>query len=58
MQYSSFLVRCWIQPESRTSFQVEHVQSGEQFRTASLQEAMAWLESATKKWQNQQHEES
>ena len=43
---TSFLVRCLIRPGSDPAdlYQVEHVQSEEQFRTAVWEEVRAWME--------------
>jgi len=45
--YSSFLIRCWrIQDPSqgeRSVFDVEHIQTGNRQRVASLNEATEWM---------------
>ncbi len=50
MVYSSFLVRCWLQGgtgqiQPGLTFLVEHFQTGGHIRTASLTDALAWIES-------------
>ena len=48
--YSSFVVRYWVirdQPlGERTVLDVEHVQTGDRLRAASLAEAYEWMEAA------------
>ena len=45
--YNSFLVRCWLirsAPEGeRSVLDIEHIQTGEHFRPASLSEAEGWM---------------
>ena len=45
---SSFLIRCLLNsPEDRTSgkpFSIQHVQTGAEFRAATLAEVMQWIE--------------
>lgn len=42
--YSSFLIRCWGLSNGKRRIKVQHVQSGEWTRTASLSEAVSWME--------------
>jgi hypothetical protein len=44
--YSSYLLRCWRSGEEGEveSVRLQHIQSGEVIRVASLKEALAWLE--------------
>jgi hypothetical protein len=44
--YSSFLLRCWCSKAlgGAESFKLEHIQSGEIVRVASLKEALEWVE--------------
>lgn len=48
-RYSSFLIRCWTERgdagEQGARYAAQHSQSGDEFRTASLQELFLWLES-------------
>lgn len=45
--YNSFLVRCWLirsAPEGeRSVLDIEHIQTGEHFRPATLAEAEGWM---------------
>ena len=45
--YNSFLVRCWSTRSAadgeRSVFDIEHIQTGEHFRPASLSEAEDWM---------------
>ncbi len=45
--YRSFLVRCWLikdhSGDERSVFDVEHIQSGERTKAATLQEAEQWM---------------
>ncbi len=45
--YSSFLIRCWLLPDSSQGeqcvFNIEHVQSGERRRAERLIEAEEWM---------------
>ncbi len=47
-RYSSFLIRCWTERgdagEQGARYAAQHSQSGDEFRTASLQELFRWLE--------------
>lgn len=45
--YSSFLLRCWLNRDGSpaATYAIEHVQSGEQFRAASLAEVIDWIQS-------------
>lgn len=48
--YSSFLIRCWTKREgAEPKYVIEHVQSGQQFRTSRLGEACAWIESVSER---------
>lgn len=54
MVYGSFLIRCWLPVETEVAsssgtFFVEHVQTGEQFRTHSLEEAVGWIRQTARK---------
>jgi hypothetical protein len=46
-RYGSFLVRCWLIEETlqdiRSVIDVEHIQSGERMRVASIGEAEQWM---------------
>ena len=42
-RYGAFLVRCWHRPDDTWRVVIEHVQSGERARLASVAEAAAWL---------------
>ena len=45
--YNSFLVRCWLIRSAadgeRSVLDIEHIQTGEHFRPASLSEAEDWM---------------
>jgi hypothetical protein len=45
--YNSFLLRCWLirsAPEGeRSVLDIEHIQTGEHFRPATLVEAEGWM---------------
>ena len=45
--YNSFLVRCWLIRSAadgeRSVLDIEHIQTGEHFRPASLSEAEGWM---------------
>ena len=43
-RYSSFLIRTWGFENGKQRIEIEHIQSGECTRTASLDAAIAWLE--------------
>jgi hypothetical protein len=43
LQQSSFLLRCWSRNGTHERIQVEHIQSGEQFVTSSVAEAIEWI---------------
>lgn len=42
--YSSFLIRTWGFEDGRQRVEIAHIQSGDCVRTASMDEAIAWLE--------------
>jgi hypothetical protein len=42
-RYGAFLVRCWWLPDGRQRVEIEHVQSGERARVASLAAAAEWI---------------
>ena len=42
--YASFVLRCWRLGTAERRITVEHIQSGESVRLATLAEALAWLE--------------
>lgn len=45
--YGSFLIRCWVirneNEDSRTVFDIEHIQRGEHLRVGKLDEANQWI---------------
>ena len=61
MSYNSFLLRCWW-PEGSgdrrpaVTIAVEHVQSGEQTRTTSWEDAIRWMEAADRSLPEQESE--
>lgn len=42
-RYGTFVIRYWSLPGDERRLDIEHVQTGERFRCASLSEADAWL---------------
>ena len=46
-RYGAFLVRCWHRPDDTWRVVIEHVQSGERTRLASVADAAAWLAART-----------
>ena len=42
--YASFVLRCWRLGAAERRITVEHIQSGESVRLATLAEALVWLE--------------
>ena len=46
-RYGAFLVRCWHRPDDTWRVVIEHVQTGERIRLASMAEAAAWLAART-----------
>jgi hypothetical protein len=42
--YSSFLIRCWGLSDGKRRIKVQHIQSGKWTPTATLAEALDWLE--------------
>jgi hypothetical protein len=42
-QFGTFVVRYWALPDGEGRLEIEHVQSGERHRCASLPEAEAWI---------------
>ena len=46
-RYGAFLVRCWHRADGDWRVAIEHVQSGERTRLASVAEAAAWLAART-----------
>lgn len=42
-EYDSFLVRCWRAAGQGARVKVEHVQSGEETRAATLEAALTWI---------------
>jgi hypothetical protein len=46
-RYGAFLVRCWHRADGAWRVVIEHVQSGERARLASVAEAAAWLAART-----------
>jgi hypothetical protein len=43
-RYASFVVRCWYGAEEVMRIDVEHMQTQERIRFASLEAAMRWIE--------------
>ena len=43
-RYSSFLIRYWRLAGGKQRIEIEHIQSGDRMRAASLAAAMAWIE--------------
>ena len=41
--YASFLVRCWCLATGERRVKIEHIQSGEAFQAATLEDAVDWL---------------
>ena len=41
--YNSFVIRCWRSGDQLLQVVVEHIQSGEQARSAGLEAAFDWL---------------
>ena len=48
--YNSFLIRCWLTREppqdGRAVYVVEHIQTGERTRVASLRDVRDWIDAA------------
>jgi hypothetical protein len=42
-RFGTFVIRYWSLPDDARRLDIEHVQTGERFRCASLPEAEAWL---------------
>ncbi len=42
--YSSYLIRCWRLVDGAGRVEVEHIQSGQRTRVASLGAALRWIE--------------
>jgi hypothetical protein len=42
-RFGTFVVRYWALPQGEGRLEIEHVQSGERHRCASLPEAEAWI---------------
>lgn len=42
-RFGTFVIRYWSLPDDERRLDIEHVQSGERHRCASLPEAEAWL---------------
>jgi hypothetical protein len=42
-RFGTFVIRYWSLPSDERRLDIEHVQSGERYRCASLPEAEAWL---------------
>lgn len=51
---SSFLIRCWLQEEAGVvtlkTYQVQHVQSGAEFRSTDWGAVGAWMERENQAW--------
>jgi hypothetical protein len=45
-RYDSFLVRCWALDTAEPRIEVEHIQSGRRVHMASLDLAVAWMDSS------------
>ena len=44
-RYSSFLIRYWRLAGDKQRIEIEHIQSGDRMRAASLAAVMAWIDS-------------
>ena len=42
-QYRAFMLRCWCLGAGDQRFEIAHIQSGESLRTATLDDALAWI---------------
>jgi hypothetical protein len=53
-RYSAFLVRLWQLPSGRERIEVQHIQSGNLARFASLPAAIAWIATRRQREEAQQ----
>jgi hypothetical protein len=43
-RYSSFVLRCWLLESGERRITIEHIQSRERFESATIAEALVWMD--------------